>query len=261
MAQDGKKLAYDSEAFAIFDTMKYVKPPIHTLCVGNAWGEAALLLSSGAKVRVQCTTPPHTTSLAEKLKAPQPQLNSGFCRMERSGATGVFTPLQDPSCCNLSSPTRRAERRERRGERGVSTSSDAAARYLCTSVPPADKPRSAARTEVSCGHPRREAPVLTRFVCGCGCGCRGTVPVCRPPPSCSSSPSLRSAGRLRTLRFSARRSARPSCRWYDPLMTLTYHPQSELQTVRGPVEAPVGGREGQQGQTSSMDVVNRGVCG
>ncbi|GMY29906.1 ATP-dependent Clp protease proteolytic subunit-related protein 4, chloroplastic [Fagus crenata] len=27
----------------------YVKPPIFTLCVGNAWGEAALLLAAGAK--------------------------------------------------------------------------------------------------------------------------------------------------------------------------------------------------------------------
>lgn len=28
---------------------RYVKPPIFTLCVGNAWGEAALLLAAGAK--------------------------------------------------------------------------------------------------------------------------------------------------------------------------------------------------------------------
>lgn len=28
---------------------RYVKPPIFTLCVGNAWGEAALLLSAGSK--------------------------------------------------------------------------------------------------------------------------------------------------------------------------------------------------------------------
>jgi ATP-dependent Clp protease protease subunit len=26
-----------------------MKPPIFTLCVGNAWGEAALLLAAGAK--------------------------------------------------------------------------------------------------------------------------------------------------------------------------------------------------------------------
>ena len=45
----GEKLGYEAEAFAIYDTIQYVKPPVHTLCVGNAWGEAALLLSSGKK--------------------------------------------------------------------------------------------------------------------------------------------------------------------------------------------------------------------
>ncbi|XP_051115303.1 ATP-dependent Clp protease proteolytic subunit-related protein 4, chloroplastic [Andrographis paniculata] len=44
-----KKLGYETEAFAIYDVMSYVKPPIFTLCVGNAWGEAALLLAAGAK--------------------------------------------------------------------------------------------------------------------------------------------------------------------------------------------------------------------
>ncbi|EMS61026.1 ATP-dependent Clp protease proteolytic subunit-related protein 4, chloroplastic [Triticum urartu] len=29
--------------------MRYVKIPIFTLCIGNAWGEAALLLAAGAK--------------------------------------------------------------------------------------------------------------------------------------------------------------------------------------------------------------------
>lgn len=28
---------------------RFVKPPIFTLCVGNAWGEAALLLAAGTK--------------------------------------------------------------------------------------------------------------------------------------------------------------------------------------------------------------------
>ncbi|KAJ4712640.1 ATP-dependent Clp protease proteolytic subunit [Melia azedarach] len=45
----GEKLGYETEAFAIYDVMGYVKPPIFTLCVGNAWGEAALLLAAGAK--------------------------------------------------------------------------------------------------------------------------------------------------------------------------------------------------------------------
>ncbi|CAK8562672.1 unnamed protein product [Lathyrus sativus] len=44
-----KKLGYETEALAIYDIMRHVKPPIFTLCVGNAWGEAALLLASGAK--------------------------------------------------------------------------------------------------------------------------------------------------------------------------------------------------------------------
>ncbi|XP_073125091.1 ATP-dependent Clp protease proteolytic subunit-related protein 4, chloroplastic isoform X1 [Henckelia pumila] len=45
----GEKLGYETEAFAVYDVMRYVKPPIFTLCVGNAWGEAALLLAAGAK--------------------------------------------------------------------------------------------------------------------------------------------------------------------------------------------------------------------
>lgn len=47
--KDGEKLGYETEAFAIYDTMMYVKPPIFTLCIGNAWGEAALLLAAGSK--------------------------------------------------------------------------------------------------------------------------------------------------------------------------------------------------------------------
>eukprot|EP00884_Botryococcus_braunii_P002755 jgi/Botrbrau1/12480/Bobra.0169s0027.1 len=45
----GDKLGYESEAFAIYDTMRYIKPPIHTLCVGTAFGEAAFLLSAGVQ--------------------------------------------------------------------------------------------------------------------------------------------------------------------------------------------------------------------
>jgi ATP-dependent Clp protease protease subunit len=52
--KDGEKLGYETEAFAIYDTMMYVKPPIFTLCVGNAWGEAALLLAAGSKGNRAC---------------------------------------------------------------------------------------------------------------------------------------------------------------------------------------------------------------
>jgi ATP-dependent Clp protease protease subunit len=41
--------SYDTAAFAILDTMKYIKPPVHTICIGSAVGMAAMLLGSGAK--------------------------------------------------------------------------------------------------------------------------------------------------------------------------------------------------------------------
>lgn len=50
--QDGQKYGYDTEAFAIYDTIQYIQPPVHTVAVGTAWGEAAMLLASGAKVCV-----------------------------------------------------------------------------------------------------------------------------------------------------------------------------------------------------------------
>ncbi len=40
---------YDTAAFAILDTMNYIKPPVHTICIGSAFGMSALLLSAGAK--------------------------------------------------------------------------------------------------------------------------------------------------------------------------------------------------------------------
>jgi len=43
----GDKLGYEAEAFAIYDTMRYIKPDVYTICVGNAFGEAAMLLAAG----------------------------------------------------------------------------------------------------------------------------------------------------------------------------------------------------------------------
>lgn len=53
LQKGGDKLGYESEAFAIYDTMKYIKPEVHTLCVGTAFGESAMLLSAGTPVRRQ----------------------------------------------------------------------------------------------------------------------------------------------------------------------------------------------------------------
>ncbi|MDJ0621046.1 MAG: ATP-dependent Clp protease proteolytic subunit [Calothrix sp. MO_192.B10] len=42
-------IAFETEAFAIYDTMRYIKPPIHTICIGQAMGMAAMLLGAGTK--------------------------------------------------------------------------------------------------------------------------------------------------------------------------------------------------------------------
>lgn len=45
----GDAIGFETEAFAICDTMNYIKPPIYTICLGQAMGTAAMILSSGTK--------------------------------------------------------------------------------------------------------------------------------------------------------------------------------------------------------------------
>jgi ATP-dependent Clp protease, protease subunit len=46
---DGRAFSFDTEAFAIADTMQFIRPPIRTIAVGQAFGTAAMLLSLGQK--------------------------------------------------------------------------------------------------------------------------------------------------------------------------------------------------------------------
>ena len=46
---DGRSVGFETEAFAIADTMAYVKPRVSTVCVGQAYGAGAMLLSQGFK--------------------------------------------------------------------------------------------------------------------------------------------------------------------------------------------------------------------
>lgn len=48
-APGGKSFSFDNEAFAIADTMQFIRSPIRTICVGQAFGTAAMLLSLGQK--------------------------------------------------------------------------------------------------------------------------------------------------------------------------------------------------------------------
>ncbi len=45
----GDAIGFETEAFAICDTMSYIKPPIHTICIGQAMGTAAMILAAGSK--------------------------------------------------------------------------------------------------------------------------------------------------------------------------------------------------------------------
>ncbi|CAM9535109.1 unnamed protein product, partial [Hapterophycus canaliculatus] len=46
---DGRAIGFETEAFAISDCMNYIKPPVYTIGVGQAFGLRAMLLASGEK--------------------------------------------------------------------------------------------------------------------------------------------------------------------------------------------------------------------
>jgi ATP-dependent Clp protease, protease subunit len=45
----GDAIGYETEAFAVCDTINYIKPAVHTICLGQAMGTAAMILAAGAK--------------------------------------------------------------------------------------------------------------------------------------------------------------------------------------------------------------------
>ena len=73
----GDAIGFETEAFAICDTMNYIKPPVHTICIGQAMGTAAMILSAGTK---GCRASlPHATIVLSQ---------------SRSGAQGQATDIQ-----------------------------------------------------------------------------------------------------------------------------------------------------------------------
>lgn len=73
----GDAIGFETEAFAICDTIDYVKPPVHTICIGQAMGTAAMILSAGTKgYRASL---PHATIVLNQT---------------RSGARGQATDIQ-----------------------------------------------------------------------------------------------------------------------------------------------------------------------
>jgi len=65
---DGETVGMETEGFAIYDAMQNVKNEVHTICVGCAIGQAALLLSAGSpKQRFML---PHSTAMIQQPRAP-----------------------------------------------------------------------------------------------------------------------------------------------------------------------------------------------
>lgn len=62
----GEAIGFETEAFAICDTLNYIKPPVHTICIGQAMGTAAMILSSGTKGFR--TSLPHATIVLNQSK-------------------------------------------------------------------------------------------------------------------------------------------------------------------------------------------------
>jgi ATP-dependent Clp protease protease subunit len=51
---DPRMGAFETEAFAMADTMNYVAPDVETICLGTAYGTAAMLLANGAEGKRAC---------------------------------------------------------------------------------------------------------------------------------------------------------------------------------------------------------------
>lgn len=42
-------IAFETDAYAIMDTLAYIRPKVYTLVIGQAFGNAAMIVASGAK--------------------------------------------------------------------------------------------------------------------------------------------------------------------------------------------------------------------
>lgn len=64
-----QKVGMETDAFAIADCMSYIKPPVNTIAIGQAYGTAAILLGLGAKGK-RFALPNATIMLAEPMQPP-----------------------------------------------------------------------------------------------------------------------------------------------------------------------------------------------
>jgi ATP-dependent Clp endopeptidase proteolytic subunit ClpP len=65
---DGETVGFETEGFAIHDTMKFVQCPVYTVGVGVAIGQACMLLASGEKGQRYML--PHATAMLQQPRLP-----------------------------------------------------------------------------------------------------------------------------------------------------------------------------------------------
>lgn len=65
---DGETVGFETEATAIFDTMKYISAPVYTVGIGVAIGQACMLLSAGEKGHRYMM--PHATAMLHQPRVP-----------------------------------------------------------------------------------------------------------------------------------------------------------------------------------------------
>ena len=59
-------MGFEIEAFAIANVMRYIRPPVNTVAIGQAFGAAAMILSQGEKGGKSAF--PNTITLLNQLK-------------------------------------------------------------------------------------------------------------------------------------------------------------------------------------------------
>jgi ATP-dependent Clp protease protease subunit len=91
----GDAVGFETEAFAIADTIRYVKPPVHTICIGQAMGTAAMILSAGTKGQRAALPQALQRSGAPSRSSPIRTWRSSTSSTTRSSASAEITDLTE----------------------------------------------------------------------------------------------------------------------------------------------------------------------
>ena len=81
---------YVASGLAIYDTIQYIRPDVHTICMGQAASMAAVLLAAGKEGKRSSRSSPATPGRTPTGSAPTPTGTSS-CRPRKRRTTGSST--------------------------------------------------------------------------------------------------------------------------------------------------------------------------